>query len=63
MLSTCSCSQHLGEADFLELLAEAALDARRTVRVIERRMQSRDHPVLLTVPETMYLKCLIVECW
>ncbi len=63
MLITCSCSQHLGEADFLELLAEAALDARRTVRVIERRMQSRDHPVLLTVPETMYLKCLIVECW
>lgn len=62
-LITCSCSQHLGEADFLELLAEAALDAKRTLRVIERRMQSRDHPVLLTVPETMYLKCLIVQCW
>lgn len=63
LLVTCSCSQHLGEADFLELLAEAALDAGRTVRVIERRMQSRDHPVLLTVPETVYLKCLIVQCW
>lgn len=63
ILITCSCSQHLSEADFLDLLAEAALDAKRTLRVIERRMQSRDHPVLLTVPETMYLKCLVVQCW
>ena len=62
-LITCSCSQHLSEADFLGLLAEAALDAKRTLRVVERRMQSRDHPVLLTVPETLYLKCLVLQVW
>jgi 23S rRNA (cytosine1962-C5)-methyltransferase len=45
----------------LEVVAEAALDAGRTVRVLERRTQSQDHPILLTVPETLYLKCLILE--
>jgi 23S rRNA (cytosine1962-C5)-methyltransferase len=45
----------------LELVAQAALDAGRTLRVIERRTQALDHPILLTVPETLYLKCLILE--
>ncbi len=60
-LITCSCSFHVSEADLLELVASAALDAHRTVVVVERRMQSRDHPILLTVPETHYLKCLILR--
>ncbi len=61
ILVTCSCSHHLGEAIFLELIAQASLDAGRTVRVLERRTQAQDHPILLTVPETHYLKCLILE--
>jgi 23S rRNA (cytosine1962-C5)-methyltransferase len=60
VLVTCSCSHHLSEAMFLELLAEASLDARRPVRILERRAQAQDHPLLLTVPETHYLKCLIL---
>ena len=58
---TCSCSHHLSEAALLELVAEASLDAGRQLRVLERRTQSQDHPILLTVPETHYLKCLILE--
>lgn len=61
VLVTCSCSQHLSEAMLLEIVAAAALDSGRTVRVLERRTQARDHPILLTVPETHYLKCLILE--
>jgi 23S rRNA (cytosine1962-C5)-methyltransferase len=60
-LVTCSCSFHVSEADLLETVASAALDAHRTVVVVERRTQSRDHPILLTVPETHYLKCLILR--
>ena len=60
-LITCSCSFHVSEADLLEVIAGAALDARRTVTVVERRTQSRDHPILLTMPETHYLKCLILR--
>jgi 23S rRNA (cytosine1962-C5)-methyltransferase len=60
-LLTCSCSHHVSEADLLEVIAGAALDAHRTVAVVERRTQSRDHPILLTVPETHYLKCLILR--
>jgi 23S rRNA (cytosine1962-C5)-methyltransferase len=60
-LVTCSCSFHVSEADLLEAVADAALDAHRTVAVLERRTQSRDHPILLTVPETLYLKCLILR--
>ena len=60
-LLTCSCSFHVSEADLLETVASAALDAHRTVTVVERRTQSRDHPILLTVPETHYLKCLILR--
>ena len=61
VLVTCSCSYHLSEADFLEVVAAAAADAHRTVRIVERRGQAKDHPVLLSVPETSYLKCLILN--
>lgn len=60
-LITCSCSFHVREADLLGAIASAAIDAHRTVAVVERRTQSRDHPILLTVPETHYLKCLILR--
>jgi 23S rRNA (cytosine1962-C5)-methyltransferase len=61
VLVTCSCSHHLSESALLEIVAAAALDAGKTLRVLERRTQSADHPILLTVPETHYLKCLILE--
>jgi len=61
VLVTCSCSHHVSEAMLLELVAQAALDAGRTLRVLERRTQAQDHPILLTVPETHYLKCLILQ--
>ncbi len=61
ILVTCSCSHHLSEAELLEIVATASLDTGRKLRVLERRMQAQDHPVLLTVPETLYLKCLILE--
>jgi 23S rRNA (cytosine1962-C5)-methyltransferase len=61
VLATCSCSHHVSEADLLGTVAAAALDAGRTLRVLERRVQAQDHPILLTVPETLYLKCLLVE--
>jgi 23S rRNA (cytosine1962-C5)-methyltransferase len=61
VLVSCSCSHHFSEAMLLETIAAAALDAGRTLRVLERRTQAQDHPVLLTVPETLYLKCLIFE--
>lgn len=60
-LITCSCSQHMSEADLLEVVASAALDAGRTLRVVERRSQARDHPIILTIAETLYLKCLVLE--
>jgi len=61
VLVTCSCSYHVSEAMFLELLAEAAVDARRRVQIVETRGQSTDHPVLLGMPETHYLKCVILR--
>jgi len=61
VLVTCSCSHHMSEADLLEVVADASLDAGRRLRVLERRTQAQDHPILLTVPETHYLKCLIFE--
>src|SRR5438270_1798944 len=60
VLITCSCSYHVSEADFAQMLTEAGGDLRRPLRVVERRGQSSDHPVLLGVPETAYLKCLIL---
>jgi 23S rRNA (cytosine1962-C5)-methyltransferase len=61
ILVSCSCSHHMSEAYLLELIASAALDAGKQLRVLERRTQAQDHPILLTVPETHYLKCLILE--
>jgi len=60
-LVTCSCSYHITEPLFLQLLAEAANDARKNIVVVERRTQAQDHPILLTMPETHYLKCLVVK--
>ena len=58
-LVTCSCSFAVGEADFLEMLASAAVDAHRSVKITETRAQAKDHPILPGVPETHYLKCFI----
>lgn len=60
-LITCSCSYHMSEELFVSLIAEAAIDARRHVQLIAKRMQASDHPVLIGVPETHYLKCVIVR--
>ncbi len=59
VLVTCSCSYHVSQADFLEVLADAARDSHRTLRLAEVRGQAKDHPILLNVPETAYLKCVI----
>jgi 23S rRNA (cytosine1962-C5)-methyltransferase len=61
ILVTCSCSYHVSQADFLEMLASAALDAHCTLRLVEVRGQAKDHPVLLNIPETAYLKCVIAH--
>ena len=60
-LVTCSCSYHVDEATFGQVVYEAAVDSRSDVTVVEKRMQARDHPVLLGVPETYYLKCFILR--
>lgn len=60
-LLTCSCSYHISEALFLQILAEAANDAHKSVVVAERRTQAQDHPILLTMPETHYLKCFVIR--
>jgi 23S rRNA (cytosine1962-C5)-methyltransferase len=61
VLVTCSCSYNISESAFAEIIAEATIDAHADVAVIEKRMQGRDHPVLMTVPETYYLKCFILR--
>jgi 23S rRNA (cytosine1962-C5)-methyltransferase len=60
-LVTCSCSYNVDEAMFGQVLYEASVDSHRPVTVVEKRMQGRDHPVLLGVPETYYLKCFILR--
>lgn len=60
-LITSTCSYHMSEEAFLNVLADAASDAGRSVQIIEKRTQARDHPVLLSMPETYYLKCLILR--
>jgi 23S rRNA (cytosine1962-C5)-methyltransferase len=60
-LVTCSCSYHIHEDDFEAILADAATDAGATVTVVEKRRQARDHPVVLGVPETYYLKCFVLR--
>src|SRR5436190_6991493 len=61
VLVTCTCSFHMSEELFLGILADAANDAHRKVQLVEKRMQASDHPILLGVPETYYLKCLIAR--
>jgi 23S rRNA (cytosine1962-C5)-methyltransferase len=61
ILVTCSCSYNMSEAAFADIVHSAAIDARAQVTVVEKRMQGRDHPVLLGVPETYYLKCFILR--
>lgn len=63
ILISCSCSQHVSEADLLEVIADAALDCGRRLTVVERRTQARDHPILLTAPETHYLKCIVLRAF
>lgn len=60
-LVTCSCSFHVSESLFLDVVQAAARDARATLSLVEKRTQARDHPVLLGVPETYYLKCLLLR--
>lgn len=61
VLVTCTCSYHVPQEMFLEIIADAALDARRRLQIVEVRGQSGDHPVLLGVPETHYLKCVVAR--
>lgn len=61
VLVTCTCSYHMSEQMFLEIIREASLDAHRRVQLVEKRMQASDHPVLFGMPETHYLKCMIVR--
>jgi 23S rRNA (cytosine1962-C5)-methyltransferase len=61
LLVTCSCSHHVGWGDLEAAVAAAAADAQRRVRLLERRGAAVDHPVVLNLPETEYLKCLVLE--
>jgi 23S rRNA (cytosine1962-C5)-methyltransferase len=61
ILITCSCSYHVSEPLLLEVVERAAADAQVPVVLVEKRLQARDHPVLLGVPETGYLKCLVLR--
>jgi 23S rRNA (cytosine1962-C5)-methyltransferase len=60
-LITSTCSYHMSETQFLNVLADAAGDAGRFARIIEKRTQARDHPVLISMPETYYLKCMVLR--
>ncbi len=60
VLVTCSCSHHLTSGEFRDIVQQSARDANRTLRLIETRGQPADHPVLLSAPESEYLKCLIL---
>ena len=60
-LITCTCSYHVSEDLFLGILSAATLDSKRRVQIVEKRMQASDHPILIGMPETYYLKCIIVR--
>ncbi len=60
-LITCSCSYNINEDTFAEVLHQASIDSHTPVTVVEKRTQGRDHPVLVGVPETYYLKCFILR--
>jgi 23S rRNA (cytosine1962-C5)-methyltransferase len=61
ILVSCSCSYHVSTSDFFAVVADAARDAHKSFRVLENRGAAKDHPILLNVPETSYLKCLILS--
>lgn len=61
ILVTCSCSHHMSEAMLLDAVNAAARDARKTLRLLERRYQAADHPILSAIPESLYLKCFVLE--
>jgi 23S rRNA (cytosine1962-C5)-methyltransferase len=61
VLVTCSCSHPIGSAIFHDVLVDAATDAGRTLRVLTRRTQDLDHPIVLGIPETEYLQCVILQ--
>lgn len=61
LLVTCSCSYHVDIPGFVETIADAGRDARKNIRIIESRTQAKDHPILPSVPETAYLKCLMIH--
>ena len=61
LLISCSCSHHVSEANLIEIIAAAAQDARTPLRILERRQQALDHPVLANMPESGYLKCLVFQ--
>jgi 23S rRNA (cytosine1962-C5)-methyltransferase len=63
MLVSCSCSWHVDEGRFWAAVLEASQDAGRDLRLIEFRSQARDHPMLAAMPETRYLKCLVLQVW
>ena len=60
ILVTCSCSYHVSTGEFSEVVTQAARDVHRNLRLVENRAQAKDHPILLAVPETAYLKCLVL---
>jgi 23S rRNA (cytosine1962-C5)-methyltransferase len=59
ILITCCCSYHVSPAQYLEVVGDSARDVHRNLRIVEKRGQATDHPILLTVPETEYLKCMV----
>jgi 23S rRNA (cytosine1962-C5)-methyltransferase len=61
VLVTCTCSYHVSEELFVDVLMQASIDAHRRLQIVEKRMQATDHPVLITMPETHYLKCVIAR--
>jgi 23S rRNA (cytosine1962-C5)-methyltransferase len=61
VLITCTCSYHMSEQMFLEIIAQGANDAHRRIQLVEKRTQASDHPILFGVPETYYLKCVVAR--
>ena len=61
ILVTCSCSYHVSQADFLQMIADAGNDARRHIRILEVRGQAKDHPIMPAIPETSYLKAVFAH--
>lgn len=61
ILITCTCSYHVSEELFQQVLEDAARDAGRTLQIVEKRTQGRDHPMMLSMPETLYLKCFVLR--